>query len=104
MLSIGNIWTPDILDFVVDKEPDLADVQFRTPDEIFDDKINFWTKQVSTDIIPFATDYMGNIFSFLASDLKQKTETADIYFLYLQTLHRFPESALKCATTRDDPA
>ena len=83
LLSIGNIWTPGILDLVVDKELDLADVQqFWTPDEIIDDKKNFWTKQVSTDIIPFATDCMGNIFSFLASDLKQKTETADIYFLY----------------------
>jgi cell wall assembly regulator SMI1 len=81
LLSIGNIWTPDILDLVVDKELDLADVQqFWTPDEIIDDKKNFWTKQVSTDIIPFATDCMGNIFSFLASDLRQKTETADIYF------------------------
>lgn len=26
LLSIGNIWTPDILDLVVDKELDLADV------------------------------------------------------------------------------
>ena len=32
LLSIWNIWTPDITDLIVDKEPDLADVLNNSPD------------------------------------------------------------------------
>jgi cell wall assembly regulator SMI1 len=81
LLNFGNIWTPDILDLVVDKELDISEVQqFWSIDEIIYDKQNEWTSHVSTDIIPFASDSMGNIFAFLRHDIKSLTETTDIYF------------------------
>ncbi len=81
LLSFGNIWTPDILDLIVDQELEINDVQdFWDIEKIIYDKQNEWTSQVSTDIIPFASDCMGNIFAFLTNDIKSPTETADIYF------------------------
>ena len=81
LLNFGNIWTPDILDLVVDKNLPISDVQqFWSIDKIIYDKQNKWTLHVSTDIIPIASDCMGNIFAFLRDDLKLPTETADIYF------------------------
>jgi len=77
----GDVWTPDILDIIVDKEIDLNDVQqFWDSERIIYDKQNEWTSKVSVDIIPFASDCMGNIFAFKTSDLKTQRATADIYF------------------------
>lgn len=81
LTSFGNIWTPNILDLIVDQELELNDVQdFWDIDKIIYDKRNEWTAQVSTDIIPFASDCMGNIFAFLTNEIKSPTETANIYF------------------------
>src|SRR5262245_41865009 len=80
-LNFGDIWTPDILDVVVDNELDMHDVQqFWNVDDIIYDKKNEWTSQVSTDLIPFASDCMGNIFAFLRHDLQSSKESAEIYF------------------------
>lgn len=79
--TYGNIWTPDILDIVVDNQLDMNDVQeFWEIEKIVEDKKSEWTSQLQTDIIPFASDCMGNIFGFLTADLKVLRETADIYF------------------------
>ena len=76
LAEYGNIYTPDILDIIVDNEIDLCDVQeFWTVKRIIYDKQNEWTAQLSTDLIPFASDSMGNIFAFLTSDLKEKKES-----------------------------
>ena len=81
LITIGSIWTPDILHLIVDKELEMDEVsQFWNTKEIIDDKKNWWTSKVSTDIIPFASDSGGNIFAFLTNDLKQQKETAAIYF------------------------
>ncbi len=81
LTEYGNIHTPDILDIIVDNEIDLYDVQeFWTAESIIYDKQNEWTAQLSIDLIPFASDSMGNIFAFLTSDLKEKTESSAIYF------------------------
>lgn len=81
LLNYGNIWTPDIVDLIVDEDLDLNDVQqFWDIKSIINDKKNEWTSQVSLDIIPFASDCMGNIFAFSSKDLQQKKEIADVYF------------------------
>ncbi|MEO6254009.1 MAG: SMI1/KNR4 family protein [Ferruginibacter sp.] len=81
LLHFGDIWTPGILDLVVDKESDLNDVsQFWDVEQIIYDKKNEWTSSVSVDIIPFASDCMGNIFAFLANDLKRQKASSAIYF------------------------
>ena len=81
LLNFGNIWTPDILNLVVDNELDIYDVsQFWAIDKIIYDKQSEWSSHVSPEIIPFASDSSGNIFAFLRHDLQFPTETADIYF------------------------
>lgn len=81
LLNFGNIWTPDILDLVVDNKLDVYDVaQFWTVDKIIYDKQNEWTSHVSPEIIPIASDSLGNIFSFSRQDLNIPVDTAHIYF------------------------
>lgn len=81
LTEYGNIYSPNILDIIVDNEIDLYDVQeFWTTERIIYDKKNEWTAQLSTDLIPFASDSMGNIFAFLTSDLKEKKESSSVYF------------------------
>lgn len=81
LLNFGNIWTPNILDLVVEQELEIYDVQnFWGIDEIIYDKQNEWTSNLAADVIPFASDCMGNIFAFLVDDLKSPKETTGIYF------------------------
>lgn len=81
LLTCGNLWTPDILTIVVDNDLDAHDVQdFWEVEAIIEDKKNDWTAQISTDLIPFGSDSMGNIFAFLTADLKKSRPTADVYF------------------------
>ena len=79
--EFGNISTPDILFIIVDKKIELNDVQdFWDIESITYDKKNEWTSQISTDLIPFASDSMGNIFGFLSTDLTTENETISVYF------------------------
>ena len=79
--ELGNMWTPDILDIIVDNQLELNDVQdFWDIESITYDKKNEWTSQISTDLIPFASDSMGNIFGFLSTDLTTENETISVYF------------------------
>lgn len=77
----GDLWTPNILDLIDDNELDLNDVQdFWKVERIKHDKENEWASQLDTDLIPFASDCMGNIFSFKTEQLKNSNETSEIYF------------------------
>jgi cell wall assembly regulator SMI1 len=79
--KFGDIWTPDILDIIVDNDLSINDVQqFWDAERIIEDKKSEWTSKLSDDIIPFASDSMGNIFAFKTDDLRQQNQTADIYF------------------------
>ncbi|GAA3561449.1 SMI1/KNR4 family protein [Snuella lapsa] len=79
--SYGDVWTPSILDIIVDNDLELNDIQdFWSIEKIIYDKKNEWTSQLSTDLIPFASDCMGSIFGFLTSNLKQKNENSSVYF------------------------
>lgn len=77
----GNIYTPEILDKIVDNDIDLNDIQeFWTVKTIINDKQNEWTAKISINIIPIASDCMGNIFAFLAADLNKEKENSPVYF------------------------
>ena len=77
----GDIWTPDILDLMDDKELDFPDVQeFWKLHQIKKDKNNGWTSQLDTNLIPFASDCMGNIFGFKMNELKGAVDATNIYF------------------------
>jgi cell wall assembly regulator SMI1 len=81
LTEYGNIYTPEILDLIVDNEIDLNDIQeFWKPERIIYDKQNEWTAQLSTDLIPFASDSMGNIFGFLTTELNEEKESCAIHF------------------------
>ncbi len=81
MQEYGDMYTPDILDLIVDDELDFNDVQqFWDIDSIIFDKQNESSSQISPDFIPFALDSMGSLFGFLTSDLKEKKENAPVYF------------------------
>ena len=77
----GDTWTPNILDIIVESEKELNDIQqIWAIDQIIDDKKTGWTSQLNVDIIPFASDCMGNIFGFITSDLKKTNEESPVYF------------------------
>lgn len=77
----GDLWTPNILDLINSNELDLNDVQdFWNIERIKHDKENEWTSQLETDLIPFASDCMGNIFGFKTEELKDSKRTPKVYF------------------------
>lgn len=77
----GDLWTPDILDLIDDNKLDINDVQdFWSIERIKYDKENGWTSKLETDLIPFASDCMGNIFVFKREELKDSKEISNIYF------------------------
>jgi hypothetical protein len=81
LLEIGDVFTPNILSIIVDKKIEINDVQeFWDMERISWDKNNEWTSQLEEDLIPFASDCMGNLFAFMTNDLKKQTQTAAVYF------------------------
>lgn len=81
LLEVGPTWTPSILDVIVDRDIDLwALQQVWTSEEIANDRANGWTSSPQVDLIPFASDPMGNIFGILPSDLRSRCAHAPILF------------------------
>lgn len=79
--NFGDLWTPGILDLIVDEELDLNDIQnFWKVEKIIFDKKNEWTSQIKPDLILFGSDCMGSIFGFLSSVLKENKESCAVYF------------------------
>jgi len=77
----GNLWTPNILDIIVDNDIEMNDIQqFMLPEEILEDKREGFTSQVDEDLIPFASDCMGNLYAFKTSDIEKEHSTAKVYF------------------------
>jgi hypothetical protein len=59
--TIGNIHTPILANLVEGAESELPDIQqFWSIEEILFDKQNEWTANMPPEIIPFASDRMGN--------------------------------------------
>lgn len=77
----GDVWTPGVLEVIVDNEVELIDIQqFWTIDQIRKDRKNARTSQPDMDMLPFASDSMGNIFGFLITDLKVPGNECPVYF------------------------
>jgi hypothetical protein len=81
----GNLWTPHILDIIVDNGIGMNDIQqFWLPEEIIEDKESGLTHQIEKEVlVPFASDCMGNIYAFKSHDLKTLKPTANVYFFDL---------------------
>jgi len=79
--NYGNIWTPTILDKVVDNDLNFYDVQqFWSIEAIILDIDNGWTAQTGQDILPFASDCSGNLFCFTLDDLRSGKNDCEIHF------------------------
>jgi len=67
--TVGSVWTPDILDSVVDQESDLNSLQDIYSVEEAIDATNSWQGAgMAKNLFAFANDSMGNKFCF---DIKQ---------------------------------
>jgi len=79
--TYGDLYTPKILDLIVDNDLEMNDVQeFWNIEQIRNDKENGWTHQSGIDLIPFALDSMGNIFAFKTDEIKTSKESSNVYF------------------------
>lgn len=80
LLQYGDIWTPDILDIIVDNDLELNDVQeFWSPNAIIEDKKSGFTSMQKDDLIGFASDCVGNVFAFKKIELKSPKQQATVY-------------------------
>lgn len=95
LANYGDLWTPSVLDILVDNDIDMPDIQqFWSVDEIIDDKLAGYTKQIAEDMVAFASDCMGNFYSFLSKDIKRQQLGAPIYYFDLEfdKMHLFANS------------
>lgn len=80
MLTVGDAWTPHILDIIVDQKIEMQDIQnFYSADAILHDKHHGWASRLDTDLIPFGSDCVGNTLGFLRNDLDLVRDTASVY-------------------------
>ena len=81
LLEVGPTWTPSIVDVIVDHGIDLWDLQqVWSLEVVANDRASGWTSSPKVDLIPFASDSMGNIFGFLPSDLRSRSDHAPVLF------------------------
>jgi hypothetical protein len=77
----SSMWTPDILDIIVDNDIELNDVQeFWSVEEIIEDRKSGFTSIQKDDLIGFASDCMGNVFAFKKAELNIENPQANVYF------------------------
>jgi hypothetical protein len=65
MLAVGDVWTPDILDCIVDHDVEMPDIQNILSFEAAEAITRSWQKiNLPENMFAFATDCMGNMFCF----------------------------------------
>lgn len=80
ILNYGDIWTPSISKIVVDNDLELNTlIEFWRIENIIEDKTNEWISNLDENVMPFASDSMGNIFCFKTVDLNADFDNAKIY-------------------------
>ncbi len=75
----GDVWTPDILEIIVDNNLEMYSLQeFWTFDAIYNKLVSGWSSKQQYKVVPFANDSSGNIYYF-----KKETGTTDMeVFIY----------------------
>lgn len=77
----GDIYTPDILDAIVDKELDFADVQnFILPRQAVEDTLAYEEAGMPKGYFAFASDCMGNMFCFKLDECYDCDKEPPIWF------------------------
>ena len=75
----GDVYCPNLLDEIVDREIDISDVQnFLLPNEMIETTSSWEEAGMPKGYLSFASDCMGNVFCFKVSELREK-ETPRIY-------------------------
>jgi hypothetical protein len=65
MQRVGPVYTPDILDGIVARQLEHADIRHVfSPDDVINDTKGYWAAGMPRDIIGIAGDSMGNMFGF----------------------------------------
>ena len=63
--SVGNVYTPNILDAITDRDLDHPDVQnFMLVTDIAAETSAYWQAGMPHNVVAFASDGMGNLFAF----------------------------------------
>jgi hypothetical protein len=77
----GDVYTPDILDAVVDQNLDLPDVQnFNLPGEALEDTTLYVSAGMPEGYLGFASDSGGSMFCFSLEDLADGTGDSAVWF------------------------
>lgn len=81
IMSFGSVYTPEILDVIVDNKVEQHDIQeFKKTNDLVQLNKQYWSAGMPDEYVAFASDSMGNMFCFKRSDLATKTEDVKIYF------------------------
>lgn len=82
LLSYGYVYSPGILDLIVDKEKEMRDIQeFVELSKFVSTNQGYWNAGMPKDLLAFASDCMGNMLCFKIPDLKsEKVVDAKVYF------------------------
>ena len=63
--TYGEVYTPGLLDLIVERQLDLPDVQnISVPREAAEATLAYWSGDAPRDLVAFANDCMGNFFGF----------------------------------------
>ena len=77
----GDLYTPDLLDAIVDNDLNFPDVQnFAPPAQALSDTDAYVQAGMPAGYFGFASDCMGNFFCFKLEDCKQTREDCSIWF------------------------
>ena len=79
--TYGDIYTPDTLETIVDKEVDLNDIQnFELPNQAIEDTKSWQEAGLPSGYYAFASDSMGSMFCFKNSECQNKAQEPPVWF------------------------
>ena len=82
MLSVGEVWTPEILNCIVDREIEMPDIQnILSFEEAEGSTVGWKDINLPSNMFVFATDSMGNMFCFdTNSCVAPRSHDLPVYF------------------------
>jgi hypothetical protein len=81
LLNYGVLYTPDLLDAIVDAELDMSELQnFSNPKEMLEQSQMYTSAGMPEGFLCFASDSMGNMFCFNIEECKNQSEPGVWFF------------------------
>lgn len=79
--TYGDVWAPDLLDFIVDNEIETNDVQsFSLPSEALNATNDYERAGMPEGYLAFASDCMGNMFCFKLAECIDEYSEPPVWF------------------------